>query len=634
MTAKSRLSSPRAVIQALACALWMVCTPHSALSEPPSLEEAIGAWIEARAWIDSMEAPVRPSVAPDPGARRAPGGARPEGGAVAEPADHGATAVVIRLRGRVVGTGIDFGPPGDQLRRAVAQALERVLRDDMVHLIPREDRGELGRMLALELEIASAPEPMPGRGLGQITTRYQPALDAIALRRGDRWVWSMPSVAQASNTANDVVRSCVALLQELGVDARDLPARELPESMAFYRAATRRLAQRQPADAPFEVIRGREVIPVSALGPVGRIAFAEAMAQFLSAHVARPSPDAPPETRQLGQLGLRGDYRPHLDFHRTLVAPPRDQGVAAWALALFATMPEASSDARGRSIATARELLTALESVSDVELDPVESPAAVAFALMADELLRGASEQPSPMTDAFRDRLRDALRARLREDAGADGSKAMELAAAALLESRGAGVIPTEELNSLLDSAWAPGEAGAIVGNLPWLLMAERALGAFRNPERGARILDRVAPIRLALLRSQLGVGGPEEGAPDLAGGFALSSATGTYANAQSARPTLALAIMLGEPLLDGDLALDDAMRSQLMALRFLRQLAVDERSSYAFRDRSRVTGGLTESLWDSTQPMAATATALAAVVESERALRAAASRSRPSSGK
>jgi len=609
--------------------------------EAPPLESAIDAWVDARSWVDAMKVPDAPPTPASPMAPRAPSArdareSRSREGAgdgqPALPTRPGATAIVIRLNGRVVGSGVDASPnPSDQLRRAVARAIELASLDDLIHQVPAEERAELGARMTIELELAGPPIPMPGRSIGQIIAKVEPALEAIAARRGERWSWAMPSIAQASNIATDPVRTCVALLQELSVDPKDLPTQELPESMAFYRAPTRRLAQRTPRDSPFEVVRGREVIPLTALSRVGRIEFSTALARHLDAHIVRPSPEAPVETQALKPLGIRGDYRPHLDIHRSLSAPPQDQALAALALAAFSRLEGAPDEAKAAARTGAVELLAALSEVAEIEEDPLASPAAVGIALLADaELSRGGEDELRAL-GAFRASLRRALAARLTSEADFDHTRAIELAAAASLEARHEPLMAADELTRRLDEAWSPPVGSTIVGTMPWLLLAERARGGLSDPVRAERIRALTVPLREALIRSQLGLGGPEEPSPDAAGGFALAGAAGTTATAQSARPTLALAIMLGEPTLTSESERSDAMRSQLMALRFLRQLAVDDRSAYAFRDRTKVIGGVCEALWDSTQPVAASAMTLLVMAESEPALLSAAERSRPS---
>ncbi len=633
-----RLSSAAALL-AVGAILSAVSAGNS---DPPPLETAVDAWIRARAWVDDLKvpsvpaappAPVMPPVPPPaavPGAApNAPGAATP----VAE--GPGAVAVVLRMRGRLVGTGLAFGAGTDLLERAVSQALDAVATDDAVLALPREERDHIGRELSLELELASQPVPVVGRAVAQVVSRIEPALEGLALRRGERWTWTMPSIVQASNIASDPIRTCAAMLQQLAIDPRELPSQALPEGTSFYTAPTRRLAQLEPRGAPFEVIRGRQVIPLTAIGPAGRAEFAAALARHLRAHVTRPAPAAPTETNALKALGIRGDYRPHLDHHRDLAAPSQDQALAALALATASRsslLPEAD---RRAAAAAAADLLLALSVVAEIEDPPLSNPSAVALALLADDALERSGIAAPARPAEFLDQLRTSLRTSLgAPNAAVDHARAIEIAAASVLDARGRPVIDRVVLDALLEKAWAAPPSTALVGMLPWLLVAERERGAFADSERAARILARAEPVRRAMLASQLGVGGPEEPAPDAAGGFALTGGSRPMATSQSARPTLALALMLAEPSLSTTAELPDLMRSQLMALRFLRQLAVDERSAYAFRNSARTLGGVCDSLWDSTQPVAASSMTLMAVVESEAALKAAAARSKASTGK
>lgn len=637
----SNFASALSVVAALCTAAW-------AQHQPPSLDRAIDAWVTARAWVDAMAVPDAPVAPPAPRAPPAPpaptdrapteDGAAPETSPADAPSDaaptpidpdaFGAVAVVLRLHGRVVGTAVDFGPPEDQLRRAVGRALAEAHASAVMDQLPSDAPADPGRPLALELEIASAPSPMPGRSIGRIIAKVEPALDAIALRRGERWAWMMPSITQASNTAYDPARSCVSLLTQLAIDVRDLPTEELPDSAAFYRAPTRRLAQRRADESPFEVVRGREIIPLAALGPSGRIEFATALARHLEAHVVQPASSAPAEMAALGKLGIKGDYRPHLDINRALSAPPQDQALAAFALAAFANMTDAPAEARRSAATSASALLVALAEVAEIEEDPLTSPTAVAFALLAErELAKGSSGAPPPAPE-FAKRLRDTLRTRLSIDAAPDHTRAIELAAAAALLAGNEPVVSDDRLLKLLDEGWTPASGQTLIGTFPWLLLAERSRGSFSDDARLRIMREHTNVVRAALFLSQLGGGGPDESAPDAAGGFALAGPGGTNATSQTARPTLALALLLGSPVLTDASERADAMRSQLMALRFLRQLTVDDRSSYAFRDREKSVGGVCEALWDSTQPVAATAMTLLAVAESEPALRSAAGRS------
>ena len=53
------------------------------------------------------------------------------------------------------------------------------------------------------------------------------------------------------------------------------------------------------------------------------------------------------------------------------------------------------------------------------------------------------------------------------------------------------------------------------------------------------------------------------------------------------------------------------------LALRFLKQLQVDQSGCYAFRDPAKSIGGIRAAPWDSNQPLGANATTLLAVLES-----------------
>lgn len=104
--------------------------------------------------------------------------------------------------------------------------------------------------------------------------------------------------------------------------------------------------------------------------------------------------------------------------------------------------------------------------------------------------------------------------------------------------------------------------------------------------------------------------------ASDLAGGWPITANGVTGATAESSRPALALALAMNLELCGNSNAKSADMESLKLALRFLKQLQVDQASCYAFRDPSKAIGGIRAAPWDSSQPLAANATTLLAILE------------------
>ena len=340
---------------AAAWAAAAALSAQPACADPPSTTTAVDAWVTVREWVDRMAVP--------------PNAGSPEGVAAA--------AVVLRLDGRPVGVGTSH-EKGSSLPRAVAQAIERVRQDRVIEGLSTKEQDAVGRRLTMELELAGPAAPMVGRTVPEVGQRVEPARGALSMRRNDRWAWTYPSVLQAGNMAGDATAILAALLRELDVDASELPTLELPASMAFYMAPTVRLAQQAPTRPPFEVVRGNEVVPLTALGPAGRQEFAAAMARHLRSHAPPlPSGADPVALAALRARGLQGDYRPHVDLYRPMTASPADQAVTAYALARYSACPEAPEAERNAARAAATEILRALSDVTEGEDPPLESEAAV-----------------------------------------------------------------------------------------------------------------------------------------------------------------------------------------------------------------------------------------------------------------
>jgi hypothetical protein len=103
----------------------------------------------------------------------------------------------------------------------------------------------------------------------------------------------------------------------------------------------------------------------------------------------------------------------------------------------------------------------------------------------------------------------------------------------------------------------------------------------------------------------------------DLIGAFSLSGFASKGATAQTARPGFALALMMTDPLLTPVGEQYRARSMQMGVVRFLRQLAYDDVSSYLARDPQRTLGAIRTAPWDSRVAVAGNAMALLCLEES-----------------
>jgi hypothetical protein len=197
--------------------------------------------------------------------------------------------------------------------------------------------------------------------------------------------------------------------------------------------------------------------------------------------------------------------------------------------------------------------------------------------------------------------------------------RAVLVAAAARHALDPGGVVPNaaDELAAAVDAIRDSVPAGELVSLMPWLAMAEADLARLTGrplPETTATLLR---AMRAALERIQIR-GGDH---PVVAGGFDLTDAAVPLAGAQSVRPTVLLAWMLGRPDLTPAAERDVHRRHLAAAMRFLRQLAVREPDLWAVRGPERAWGGLRSAPWDPRMPLAAQAMGLITYAETLAAL-------------
>ena len=120
--------------------LGMLALAGLAAAAPPSMEEAVAGWLQARAWLDAGSLPAEMSE---------------EARIEVEGAD--AVGVILRMDGRSIGRGDD--PAGDDraVRRALGRALAQAFGNARVRDLPATIQKTLPSRLALEVEFAVLP---------------------------------------------------------------------------------------------------------------------------------------------------------------------------------------------------------------------------------------------------------------------------------------------------------------------------------------------------------------------------------------------------------------------------------------------------------------------------------------------
>ncbi len=560
--------------------------PPAGPAAMPDAADVVRAWQAARRWVDTFQVPD-PG---DPAARASIGGG------------HG-VCLVLRQSGRLVAIATDTsgGDGGDlMLRRAAARALGQALADPAVAALPREMLHAAGSALTMELEVAGRPLPLVAGSEGEVAEQLDPGLDGVAMRRGDTLAMLFPAQMRAGNSPGRVERLLPALAPDLGLAVLPLPDLARRFDVSIYRFPVTTLVQSSPSGAPFPIVRGEILVTEAQVTPQSLARAAIDLAAHLGASMA-PMDEA---------LGLMGTYRPTADRYEPLIAPPFDQALAAWALAHCARVPGIDAAARGRMMAVAREIVTELDVVAAAEDDPLADRGACAAIVLAGLGLPGyvdGAEPPRIFSEAAR-----------RVAAGvADGGETLSpngraLAAWALarLAAWGKAGVSVPAVRAAIDGAWSSVPPHQQATLLPWIAWAEADYAA---DTRGTLDhADDLARLRDLLEASRIGEAGPAE----LAGGLRLAEGNRLVATAQAFRPAAFLAWSVRKPGLTPPADAPAALGRSLATARFLMQLSVRADSTWAYANPERALGGVRAALFDSDQPVAAQAMALATLSE------------------
>ncbi len=616
LTATCRRPTPGAITTVtlgllLVAPVWgqPVLTPANA--DYPDAADVVQAFASLRRWTDGFALPGMS----DPAAHVPLDGA------------HG-VCIIVRRSGRVLGTGTDASGDDLMLRRAAGRAFGEVLGDPVVANLPPAMLAAIGPRLTLELEVAGRPVPLLGRSFPEFARQLEPALDGLAIRRADDWALLFPAQMRAANTAGDVPRQVLPLAVQLGLPAvapGDLLTRL---DVSLYRFRTTHLAQAAPDKRPFSTVRGDLVVAPSEVTPRRIAATADAIAKHLLRSFS-PMRVAP---------GLMGTYRPGTDQYEPLVAPPREQAMAAFALARYAQAPPVDPRTARQATGAGYQILLQLQAPAGGQDNPLADLEACAAIVLACFEIRQSVPDPAirPLLAAAADRAIDAFIAdegsAPHNPAGGPGrplspnGQALVAAALSRLALRGYrhDRLTPQLVRSAIDAAWQAVPKHQHVMLLPWLGWAELDYSEITGePPANAARLDE---IRRILDTSR--IGSPSRpGPPDLSGGFVLSRAQGANPTAQTLRPAAFLATMVRFSHFTPAIEAQSAMDRHLGTIRFLMQLTVRETSAWSFQSPARAIGGVRAAVWDADQPVAAQALGLLTAVETLWSLEALAQR-------
>ena len=596
----------------------MAC--QSGQNSLPDPANAVSTFFAARAWLDA-------------------GGTR---AAVATPADVHSAAVVLRMRGRIVGIGHDAGETNKTgiVDRALRSALDAARARRTSQPTTANENDSIGTLVTLELELAGAREPLIGRTFEEVARSIEPGECGLQLTDAARTAYEPASQLLARRMASPVSRAVLAMVTELGLPPRDLPdLQALGGNTAMYASRSIRLAQYDPASSPFTLAR---VLPAISAAPASRADAVTACASIIARLAAQletaPAAEGLPAdaSAQMARTGLRGDYVIAADRYEPFAAGATEQALCAWALARAAATASFPETLRNQAQSAAIAVLRALMDHDTSESDPASEPAAVAYATLAmAELAASSAPIDAPfaasMTTALGRLLAPATLATLRPHV-----QAAVLDAAAALHAARTPIIPEKELIAALDVAWKSIDPAELPIVAPFLIDAETRCAPDTWEQRMTAHRSALEAARTVLLGTQVQADSVDRPTSllDMPGAYPMSGSSAGRISAQSTRPQFFMAMVAGLPATRSPARDAEDSDTLALAIRFVRQLQAPVAIAYCAPAPERARGGVLASPADASQPAAAQAFAILALTESERALARLALPADPARGK
>ncbi len=538
-----------------------------------------------------------------------------------------ASAVIVRLDGRIVGRGADASDDGFTLRRAAAAALaearERLPASNSA--AADEERKAMAARLTISLELSGDLVPVTPATYAEADLMILRGLEGVGVRVGDTLRVVSPATMLASDMSpGDALVAAISAasgdpLLAVRTDPRaQPPAIAAAKAATFYKFPATQLAQLEPGGQPTFLFRGGKVVPQ-------RDITVESLRRQADAHVdwlvrwdaVRRS--SPPDWPMGTYLPARDAFEPAAAslaefavatyaMHRFIAVKAKFQqdpdawrvvrpGAAAAAPLRFGVrrleqQPLANADA-GPMFGCLRSLV-AMAPYENVGVPPGVAPPEV---LAHDASLAtlhtasgGWSDQVPPTTRAF----------------------------AAFVLARRATLVPQEPgrdtriagARAAVRSIFRETRPEMLVMHMPWLGWAELLLSEGGEVPAAPALRDmRDLVWKFQLTDEDAGAEGP-----DLVGGIVFTSSSELLPTSQSLRPLAFLATMMGDARLTDASERPRQVATMLRSLRFVRQLAMDEAACHAAANPSMALYGVRAAAWDMRQSPEATSLALLTV--------------------
>ncbi len=558
-------------------------------SESISAVDAIQQFEEVRSWLDDWQTPEH----------------------FALPSGCGGAWVGIRWSGRLMGfaseslnTGDETALPNDRIlpaimRKAMAKTRNRASAG-AGDAVEKADRDETFEEVPASLQIQFAQTPVRVRGttIDGILKQVQPGLDGMIIQNGNARHAIFPAEMMLQE------QSLIAALGNIRFEM-DLTAKEFENYISdgrirIWKFGVIDVVQSGALEPATIVHAGSKIVPTNAITTESLHTSATALVHHLA---SRMWPGDQP-------LGIMGTYMADVDRYDPFIAAGRNQALAAFALAKFATSrrnvePNAAQIAQE----TAWKILDDLASRSNIEVHPISAAGPAGMIVLAIRELEGTR----PITIDIR-----KLRALCLDYVSSAYSLETKQFSKKATPTEWAICAQVLNTRAAVDAVWLATPFEEQLYLLPWIGWAEMQLA--KNGNQPIQSATGLMGLRLRIWEKQIQASTLDiNGHPprtETLGGLQMNQYQ--LPNWETARILTFLATMVGDPHLteQSGTPLFQEIMKLTQAFRFLNQLTMRDEDTYRLPEPHRALHGVRASLLNDRMPIRASAMTLLAYVE------------------
>lgn len=534
--------------------------------------------------------------------------------------------VSLRMGREEIGRGVAMSGPAS-LRLALDEAVRaaQAALPEARDVLQRSARAEQWKTITAGVELAGALVALDLETFGDAGGRVMVGVEGVAVSHNDRVEAVFPSqMLVANDTAAAALIGLVSrvtgdpTLAMPGVPGHEAGAVAASHGLRYFKFRVAHAVQTEPGGSAVPRARGGRIVMASEVTEPAMRAFAQRLSGNILAQ----------RTAVEGRDEFFSCYWPLQDRSEE-VAGVRETALACLALcegARLDAQPNGDGSNLPAPVKTAQEILVPMLSIEGRIAAGDRTPANAAMLVVAmSELFAWTGKPKGEWFEGTRAQLEQAVVSAV-DESGAwnDTTRAGERAVVALAltqlaldpvlgvqQSSTAAIASRARAEGAVRALLRDTPAAGLVMHLPWLARAELLLAGDQDVKSAAALRQ----VRDLAWSMQVGAAEAKLAGSDLEGGLMLASASGDATpTAQSARAFAWFGQALGDARLT-DAAEQNAQRARMArALRFLRQLSLDDSWDWCVPDPARARWGVRVSPTDQRQHLDATSMTLITV--------------------